>query len=97
MNPVLRELIDDLRRLGVAALRQALRASRQRIQLRVDPPDHLVIALLTVERGGQAIASAETSDFGEFTLAGVTPGVYDLRLAADEREIVLAATPLSLD
>ncbi len=52
---------------------------------------------VTVERDGQAVTSAETSDFGEFTLAGVAPGLYDLRFASDEREIVIAATPLSLD
>jgi len=52
---------------------------------------------VTIERGGETFASAETSELGEFTLAGIAPGVYDLRLASDEREILLAGTPISID
>jgi len=52
---------------------------------------------VTVEREGEAVASAETSELGEFTIAGIAPGVYDLRLASAEREILLVGTPLSVD
>jgi hypothetical protein len=52
---------------------------------------------VTVERSGETVATAETSALGEFTLAGIAPGVYDLRLAGAEREILLAGTPLSVD
>jgi hypothetical protein len=52
---------------------------------------------VTVERDGETVASAETSELGEFTLAGIAPGVYDLRLASAEREILLVGTPLSVD
>jgi len=53
--------------------------------------------VVTVERCGETVASTETSDLGEFTLTGIAPGIYDLRLASGEREILLAGTPLSVD
>jgi hypothetical protein len=52
---------------------------------------------VTAERDGAAVASTETSEFGEFTLAGLVPGLYDLRLAGAAREILLSDAPISID
>jgi hypothetical protein len=35
---------------------------------------------VTLEREGEAVATAETSEFGEFTLPDLPPGLYELRL-----------------
>ena len=51
---------------------------------------------VTIERDGDVTAAAETSEFGEFTLRDVEPGVYDVRLAGETREIVLAGAPITL-
>ena len=53
---------------------------------------------LTVElkREGEVTAVAETSDFGEFAFEGVAPGLYDLRLGASGREIVIVEAPIAL-
>ena len=59
--------------------------------------DGVASLVVTVERDGDAVASVRTSDFGEFTLRDIAPGVYDVRLASDTREIVLRETPLSLE
>jgi hypothetical protein len=49
-----------------------------------------------LERDGEVVAVAETSDFGEFTFEDVAPGVYDLRLGRDGREIVIQRAPITL-
>lgn len=51
---------------------------------------------VSVERDGATVASVETSEFGEFTIDGVPPGIYDLRLGGVDREIMIWRTPLSL-
>jgi anti-sigma factor RsiW len=54
---------------------------------------------LTVElaRAGDVVATATTSEFGEFTLDEVAPGRYDIWLVGDGREIVLSDAPVSID
>jgi hypothetical protein len=53
---------------------------------------------LTVElaRDGSVALSTQTSEFGEFSLGGVAPGTYDVRLVGAGREIILADTPIVL-
>jgi anti-sigma factor RsiW len=53
--------------------------------------------VVSLERGGEILASVATSEFGEFTVRDLAPGVYDVRLASQTREIILEATPLSLE
>ena len=54
---------------------------------------------LTVElaRAGDVVATATTSEFGEFTIDEVAPGRYDIWLVGDGREIVLSDAPVSID
>jgi hypothetical protein len=51
---------------------------------------------VTIELGGDVAAAAETSEFGEFTMRDVAPGVYNLRLVGETREIVISETPITL-
>ncbi len=57
------------------------------------------VAGLTVEleRDGRVVGTIETSEFGEFTLGGVAPGSYTLRLAGSSREIVLPDASITLE
>ena len=54
---------------------------------------------LTVElaSGDEIRHTATTSEFGEFTLDGVEPGLYDIRLVGAGREIVLDGAPVSVE
>lgn len=54
---------------------------------------------LTVELAdGDTVAGrATTSEFGEFTVEGVQPGLYEVRLVGPNREIVLTRAPIALD
>lgn len=49
-----------------------------------------------IELGGDVAAAVETSEFGEFTMRDVAPGVYNLRIVGETREIVLPETPITL-
>ncbi|HQR37388.1 MAG TPA: hypothetical protein PLF26_03220 [Blastocatellia bacterium] len=57
------------------------------------------VAGLTVEleRDGRIVGTIETSEFGKFTLGGVAPGSYTLRLAGSSREIVLPDASITLE
>ena len=43
------------------------------------------------------VSTTATSQFGEFLIEGVVPGVYDLRLVGGTREILLSRMPISID
>lgn len=51
---------------------------------------------LTVEvvQDSTIVFSTETSEFGEFSVADIPPGVYSLRLVSDTREIVVPDAPI---
>lgn len=57
------------------------------------------VGSLTVElvSGGQVRHTATTSEFGEFSIEGVEPGTYDIRLAGAGREIVVDGAPVSVE
>jgi hypothetical protein len=52
--------------------------------------------LVELEHNGR-VSATSTSEFGEFTIDDVAPGVYDLRLVGGTREIVLSSMPVSVD
>lgn len=54
---------------------------------------------LTVEllRGGDVAFTAITTNFGEFTIESVPPGLYGVRLSGDGREIFLDAAPITTE
>lgn len=46
---------------------------------------------------GEAVATAVTSDFGEFAVDSIPPGRYDLRVSDRDREIVLSGAPIEIE
>lgn len=45
---------------------------------------------------GKTVATAVTSDFGEFALDSIAPGSYDVRVSDPTREIVLSGAPIEV-
>lgn len=76
--------------------RRSLAVSGQVLPVDGDDFESVRGLTVTIEREGEPMASVETSELGEFAVDGIAPGVYDVRLANDDREIVIWHTPLSL-
>lgn len=66
--------------------------------LSADSAEFASVAGLGVEfvRNGEPVASAVTSDFGEFAIDSLPPGSYDVFVSDSGREIVLTGAPIEI-
>lgn len=64
--------------------------------LATDSVEFAIVSGLEVEfiRDEKKVASAVTSDFGEFSVDSMAPGSYDVRISDNTREIVLSGAPI---
>jgi hypothetical protein len=51
---------------------------------------------LDLMRGGEIVCSTSTNEMGEFALAGVDPGVFDMRVRLQEGTIFVPGLPITL-